>query len=282
LSYISRYDLQNTAFLNTSTDRTDRRTTLQELGLVTYHFPVIDSTNAVALKLLSEFRPKQGTIVWADDQTAGRGQIGRTWHSAPGLNLCISIILYPNIRPQDQFFLSMAAALAVRDTILHFSPGARTTVKWPNDVYVDDLKIAGILIQNAIQGNKISSCIVGIGINVNETAFPAHLPNPTSLQCLNGVMNDIPVYEVADMLISSLSVRLAYVKEDTFIRLSEEYHQVLHRKDVSTSFYLPAKETSFEGRIRRVDDHGRLVIEDVAGRFIPFQFREIEFLISAP
>ena len=168
--------------MSTLTDRSTGRTGLEAIGTVIYHFRVLDSTNTYALKLLSQIRPKAGTLISADYQTTGRGQMGRDWHSAPGLNLCLSCILYPETNAQNQFAISMAVALAVRDTVADFINQERVKIKWPNDIYVGDKKIAGILIQTSIHGNVIIYCVAGIGLNVNETDFPAELPNPTSLK----------------------------------------------------------------------------------------------------
>jgi len=257
------------------------------VGTVLYHFAVVDSTNACAAKLLSQIRLKPGTIVLTDHQTAGRGQIGRDWHSAPGLNLCLSCVLYPEIHPRQQFQISMAVALAVRETVAAICGESAVYIKWPNDVYVGDLKIAGILIQNAIQGNGITSSIAGIGINVNEVDFPGHLPNPTSLRMerYRSAMMEIPadsqeleINAVLDTLVGNLTTRTLQIGRDGS-KLFDAYQEVLYRRNVPSRFRLSNETETLEGRILRVNMQGQLVIQWLNGTLAKFQRREIEFML---
>jgi len=261
------------------------------VGTVLYHFTVVDSTNVCAAKLLSQNRLKPGTIVLTDHQTAGQGQIGRDWHSAPGLNLCLSCVLYPKIHPQQQFQISMAVALAVRETVAAICKERAVCIKWPNDVYVGDLKIAGILIQNAIQGNGITSSIAGIGLNVNEVDFPEHLPNPTSLKVerYRSLMMNIPtdghlrnreleIHAVLDMLVGNLTTRTLQIGKDGS-QLYEAYQEVLYLRNIPSRFRLSNETETMEGRILRVDPQGQLVIQWLNGTLAKFQHREIEFVV---
>lgn len=113
-------------------------------------------------------------------QSRGRGQRGNSWSSSAGANLTFSVVLCPGfLETAQQFYLSKAVSLAVCDTVESF--GVRPQVKWPNDIYIDGRKVAGILIENDLAGNFLSRSVVGIGINVNQTEFDPALPNPTSL-----------------------------------------------------------------------------------------------------
>src|ERR1035441_10550859 len=133
----------------------------------------VASTNNFAKDMLSNTRPVEGTAIMAKEQYAGRGQMGNAWETESGKNLTCSFILYPEFLEADkQFFLNMAVALAVKDFCEHVLHD-EIKIKWPNDIYYHDKKLGGILIENSISGNKISSSVIGIGINVNQTAFDA-------------------------------------------------------------------------------------------------------------
>lgn len=121
---------------------------------------------------------RHGDIVWAERQTAGRGQRGHTWTSPEGENLTFSMVLEPRFLPVgEQFLLSEAVTLALTDTFAAY--GIDTHIKWTNDIYVGDRKLVGILIEHNHAGASLSRTIAGIGINVNQTAFDPALPNPS-------------------------------------------------------------------------------------------------------
>ena len=144
------------------------------------HLPEVDSTNTW-LRNHAAALP-HGTAVTATTQTAGRGQRGNTWESAPGANLTFSLLLRPDRFPAArQFHISEAVALGVVLSLQPLLPHHSVTVKWPNDIYVGDRKICGILIENSLEGPNISHSIAGIGINVNQERFLSDAPNPVSL-----------------------------------------------------------------------------------------------------
>ncbi|MDE5927427.1 MAG: biotin--[acetyl-CoA-carboxylase] ligase, partial [Duncaniella sp.] len=125
-----------------------------------------------------------GTVVMAREQTAGRGQRGNSWEAEPGCNITLSLLLRPEgLHPARQFVISQAVSLAIADLVSHFV-AAPVSIKWPNDIYVDDRKICGILIENTITGTSIDRTIVGIGLNVNQTEFRSDAPNPVSMRQL--------------------------------------------------------------------------------------------------
>lgn len=151
------------------------------IGRTVIHLDRIDSTNNYARQLVRDKMPIEGTVVVAQVQTAGRGQRANTWLSQPGSNLTCSYILQPAfLAAPQQFLLGAAVALAVFDTVLKFVPKKAVHIKWPNDVLVEEKKIAGILIENSLRGNQIDHSVVGIGLNVNQTNFAPEL-NATSL-----------------------------------------------------------------------------------------------------
>ena len=142
----------------------------------------IASTNNYALELLANNEPIEGTAIMAEYQQSGKGQRGSGWLSDEGANLLVSLIFYPRfLSPNNQFYLNIIASLAVMETVNNFCR-ADVKVKWPNDVYANERKIAGILIENSIRGSQIFSSVIGIGLNINQTSFPQFDVEATSLK----------------------------------------------------------------------------------------------------
>ena len=228
------------------------------IGKVLLRFDELSSTNDYAAEIIAKSRPNEGTVVWADRQTAGRGQFGSSWESAPEENLTLSVILYPTfLAPQHAFRLSQCTALAVLDTVRHYLPGAASAIKWPNDIYIGDLKTAGILIQNSLGGGQISHSIVGIGLNVNQSLFHSAAPNPTSLKLQQGAA--LPREAVAATLFEALAQRYTQLQY-AFGSLAKDYHNALYRLD-RPGRYMDAQGNIFTATLRRVLDDGRLALE---------------------
>lgn len=138
------------------------------VGVPTIRLKTVDSTNKYAANFLSVSEWSEGTVILSEHQTQGRGRNNKNWNSTPGENLLISLLLKPNfIIPYEAFQLSMAMALAVTSTVSSFGIG-NVSVKWPNDVFIGDKKVAGILIENQVRGQILQSSIVGIGLNINQ------------------------------------------------------------------------------------------------------------------
>ena len=151
------------------------------------YFDSLESTNQYC-ELLDPATVGEFTVICARAQTAGIGQRGNHWHSAPGENLTFSLVLKPEfLAMEDQYMLTKAVSLGIVDWLDSCMPeGRRVYIKWPNDIYVDDRKICGVLISNRVQGNRLAASIVGVGLNVNQTVFPDWVPNPTSLKLVTG------------------------------------------------------------------------------------------------
>ncbi len=236
-----------------------------------YHFDKTASTNDDA----RDAKYRDGDIVWADFQTAGRGQRGHTWQSRAGENLTFSVVLEPTFLPvTEQFMLLEAVALALIDFFA--SLGVKTAVKWTNDIYVGDKKAVGILIEHSYAGGKLARTIVGIGINVNQTDFPSDIPNPVSLALLTGKR-----YELEALLRDfeqSLGRRYEQLRRGEWDALQSDYHSALYRRDERYVYALPNGE-KFGGIIRGVKPQGELIVELDDGRVTSFLFKEIEFII---
>ena len=178
-------------------------------------FDTLDSTNNYC-KLLDPNSVGEFTVIWAANQTAGIGQQGNVWVSEPHKNLTFSLILKPSfLALADQWLLSMTLALAVSDCLIEHLPGKNISIKWPNDIYAGSEphpcnKICGILVTNQISNSHISQAICGIGLNVNQTAFPDWLPNPTSMKLLSNVEYDLS--QTLESLISYIETRYTQLK----------------------------------------------------------------------
>lgn len=183
------------------------------------------STNSYLLQLSNVQKLSEGTVVVTDNQAQGRGQGNHSWESEPGMNLTFSMILYPVfVEASDQFILSKAISLAVYDFIAQFVPDV--SVKWPNDVYVGDRKITGILIENFIEGAYLNKSIVGIGVNINQIHFLSHAPNPVSLRQLTG--NTYPLDNCLENLCACIANRYRMMAENIH-QLHSDYQQHLYR-----------------------------------------------------
>ncbi|MCY7329582.1 MAG: biotin--[acetyl-CoA-carboxylase] ligase, partial [Saprospiraceae bacterium] len=257
------------------------------VGKVYHRFAELASTNDYAANLLAmdttspetaKSRPPEGTVVWADSQSAGRGQFGSRWESAAGQNLTLSIILYPDwLEIKDQFYLSMTIALALIDTAKQQS-GVPTaipiTAKWPNDLYLGNNKSGGILIQNSLSGNSWISAIIGIGLNVNQSSFPDMQAQPTSLALAAGQTFDLDA--VAETLFECVERRYLQLKAGHRAEIQQEYENCLFRRGIPSDFQRPDGEI-FQGMITGVHSDGRICIETTQGKEL-FGLKEVAFL----
>lgn len=237
------------------------------------HFDHIESTNSHAIELVTNSSPTEGTVISADFQTQGRGQIGRYWHSEPSMNLLFTIILYPTfLSVQNQFALSQSICLGIIRALSKL--GINAMVKWPNDIYVGDRKLAGILIQNQIQGKSLRSSAVGIGLNVNQHSFPDEIPNPISM------CNILKTSINRDEILSEIWAQIRYYYNKVALGqlddISSEYHDIMYKKDQWQWF---ETDERFKGKVKGVDKTGRLVVEQNEVD-LSFDFREIKWLID--
>ncbi|MDB5281209.1 MAG: biotin--[acetyl-CoA-carboxylase] ligase, partial [Bacteroidota bacterium] len=216
----------------------------------------IDSTNNYTKDLLSKSRPVEGTIVTAREQFAGRGQMGNNWATEAGKNITLSLILYPDFLEADkQFFLNMAVALAIKD-FCEFAIGDEVRIKWPNDIYFDDHKLGGVLIENTINGNKLSSSVIGIGINVNQIEFDPALPNPVSLQQIK--KSEFDLLNLIEQLCSFIEKYYLQLRQLHFNFLDKGYTVALYRFQQTHEF--KKGESIFKGEINGVTKEGKLII----------------------
>jgi BirA family biotin operon repressor/biotin-[acetyl-CoA-carboxylase] ligase len=237
-------------------------------------FENLPSTNAHAAYLLKRENLKEGTIVYTNYQSAGKGYSGNRWESEDGKNLLISIILFPSfLKPSDQFLISMTLSLGICDFLSRFIPGC--SVKWPNDIYINNDKIAGILIENAIIADKIEYSIAGIGLNINQEKFTGGAPNPVSLKQLSAKAYDLTATLV--LLAKDLDKRYKQMIAGDYLRIRHEYESKIFRVNEWSGFR-DSNET-FTGRILATGDYGRLKIEKKDGKIMEYSFKEVEFIL---
>ncbi len=232
-----------------------------------------DSTNSYLDRLDSQEEQPEGCVVATHTQSAGRGQRGNSWEAEPGQNLTFSLLLRPQVvPPQEQFRLSQAVALAMTDVLSRYADGF--TVKWPNDIYYHDNKIAGILIEHHLSGMKIARTIVGVGLNINQQQFLSDAPNPISLTHITGQQHDLRA--ILQEILRALSVRYTMCVGDSEV-LQSDYLAQLYRRDG----YHPYRDAAgeFEATIETVLPGGFLVLRDRAGRRREYAFKEVSFIL---
>ncbi|MBO7315794.1 MAG: biotin--[acetyl-CoA-carboxylase] ligase [Paludibacteraceae bacterium] len=234
------------------------------------------STNQLLWQLATEKNLPEGTVVHTYFQTNGRGQGSNTWESEKGKNLLFSMLLFPkNIAITQQFLLSEIVALAIKD-VLQKELNRTVKIKWPNDIYVEDKKIAGILIENKVMGNKFSSSVIGIGLNVNQTHFFSNAPNPISMKLLSN--NN---FNIEEIMVTIHSRILEYYESIGFDArtLQESYFNSLYRNDDFYA-YKNCKGELFIAKITQVLPSGQLVLVDSNNNTHTYSFKEVEFIIE--
>jgi BirA family transcriptional regulator, biotin operon repressor / biotin---[acetyl-CoA-carboxylase] ligase len=242
------------------------------LGKHIVFVPECHSTNTLALQLSQNPSTAEGTVVITNKQTAGRGQRGNVWESSPGMNLTFSVVLRPAfLTLQDQFYLTMAASLALHD-YLSAKTEKPTVIKWPNDILVHEKKICGILIENQVQGSRFIAAIAGIGLNVNQSHFSAG--TATSMALVTGREESLET--VLHGLLEYLEARYLQLRRQDHQRLKEDYLSRLYALNEPRRF--ASQGSSFEGVIQGIDENGRLAVETRHQGLRYFGIKEIALL----
>ena len=237
-------------------------------------FKNLPSTNSHAASLIKENEVPEGAVITTNYQSAGRGHGGNKWESEDGKNLLISIVLFPSmINPEDQFLLSMAVSLGICDFLERYTSGI--SIKWPNDIYVNNDKIAGILIESSIMGGSIENTIAGIGININQTKFLSNAPNPVSLANLTGKQYDLTV--CLNQLTSDLDKRYRYLIDEGSDQIRRDYLDRLYRHNQWCKYQ--DINGVFTGCLLNVTGTGRLNVEKEDGNVNEYGFKEIDFIL---
>jgi len=234
----------------------------------------IDSTNSYLKELSLKKELDNFTVAVAKHQTSGRGQMGTNWISDYDKNLTFSMLVkLNNLSIQQQFYCSMAVALGVLE-VLKGQVENKVFIKWPNDILAEDNKVAGILIENTLNGNTIKHSIIGVGLNVNQVQFPTNIGNVSSIKLLSGknIKND----ELLVKLIQSITKFMFFVKEMKFEHLKNLYLKNLYKFNEQVNF-IDSTNEKFIGKIIGVEESGRLLVETNNKKIRKFSLKEIKF-----
>lgn len=258
-------------------------------GKFLIHLAAVDSTNNFAKQHMAKSSPIDGTVILADEQFAGRGQAGTSWTSDANTNLTFSLIYHTSfLRATEQFYLNMAVSIGLvqaidallneRNSISAEDGHARMSVKvkWPNDIYVNEKKIAGVLIENSISGMQLKYSVIGIGLNVNQTEFPEGL-NAVGMKRPGG--DELDRNLVLNEMLSSIEKYFLLLKERKFELLKNKYLENLYRFREEASYSRGGE--LFRASIADVEDSGKLILQTEKGRE-HFGFKEIVFIGSGP
>ena len=233
-----------------------------------------DSTILELGRMIEQGTLDDGTVLVAENQTSGRGQAGNSWESEAGKNLLFSVVFFPEfLNVEHCFMLSKLTANSIKQVLDKFI--SDVTIKWPNDIYYQDKKITGILLENQIMDNKVSQVIVGAGINVNQEIFTSVAPNPVSLKQILGVDTDINLIlkEIVSKMLSSYEA----LKNGEYDTINRYYDESLYRKTGMHVF--SDKNGRFTARIDSVADYGGLSLVTESGETREYFFKEVSFVI---
>lgn len=235
-----------------------------------------DSTNNYANQQIRVNHIPEGTVFLTYEQTSGRGQMKNIWESESGKNLTFSLVLYPGfLEIRRQFMLSKVVTLGIYKAISKYV--SQLKIKWPNDIYVGNMKLGGILIENSIMNGLIKSSVIGIGLNVNQTVFTSPAPNPVSLQLLTNQHYDCE--KILTEIISGIDDYYKLLSLGEEEQIDSEFIACLYRLNEKHRFR--TEDDDFVGEIVGVNEIGQLLIKNPDGQIQEFHFKEVEFLMDS-
>ena len=231
----------------------------------------VDSTNNYVAKMIKDNNIDFGTVILADEQSNGRGQRGSVWHSKSGENLLFSMYLDSAILSvSNQFVLSKVVAVSIVKALHVF--GVDSKIKWPNDIYVNEKKIAGVLIESQISGQNLKSSIVGIGLNVNQSEFDDI--NATSL--INEIKEFVPIHEFNLSLINQFNFFWSEIKNGNFEKIDSLYLNYFYL--INLDRYFMDSKGVFLGEIKGVTEKGYLILESKEREKKFYDLKEVSFI----
>jgi len=245
----------------------------QYIGSIIISVSEVQSTNLYAISQLSGKEIEPGTVFLTYNQTAGRGQLNNQWESEKGKNVTFSIFLKPSVvEIQKQFMISKVVSLGVVSFLNDYVDDIH--IKWPNDIYVGDYKICGILIENAVMQKNIFWSVVGIGLNINQTTFLSDAPNPVSMKNITG--KDYDLTKILDKLLIKIDFYYQKLIDGKYDDLDVRFLKYLYRINEWCDY--KDKNHQYKGRIIGVNDIGQLQIEEEMGKVNTYNFKEVKFL----
>jgi len=243
-----------------------------KIGQKIIRLNTVDSTNNYTANLLKIGKIEHGTVILADEQTSGKGQRGASWHSKAGENLLLSVFVVPdNLSVDQQVVLTHFASVCMVEILRKIGLSAK--IKWPNDIYINDHKIAGILIENTISAGKISNSIIGIGMNVNQMDFDDIIA--TSIKKEKGEY--YPIESVVLFLIDELNRNWDNAKFPENENLKNQYLENLYLKNIEACF--EDVEGQFFGEINGISDEGLLLVtKKGSANPVKYDLKELKFI----
>ena len=233
-----------------------------------------DSTNAYLKELLVATDAPDGTIVQAEWQQKGRGQMGREWLSEPGKNLTFSILKkFSSFQVNQQFLLNIISSLAVVDVINTYDV-PQLKVKWPNDIMSGNQKICGILVENVVKGRTLKAAVIGIGLNVNQEDFPSGL-HATSMKLQTG--SEVALHTLLEAVVQALEEAIATFLRAPYDEVRKAYEALLYAKGIP-SIFETGEGQRFSAVVIGIDETGQLRLQDETGDIRSYQFNEIKML----
>ena len=246
------------------------------------HFKTLESTNQYLQNLLNEGIDIVDNIVVTDYQTSGKGQGKNVWESEDGKNLLFSIALDMSfLKAENQFILTQIVSVTMINVLKNYLPEESLFIKWPNDIYFNDKKIAGILIKNEIKGMMMGTSIIGIGLNVNQTSFDDNLPNPISMKMITGKDFDL------DELLSAISYQLSAISQQSTVNGQQQiFNFQFSTFNYTNKLYRYKQWASYEheGSVKEMmiigyDQFGRLILKEKNDREVVCDLKEISFKV---
>lgn len=238
------------------------------------YFDTLPSTNAYC-KLLDLKETEEFTVICAKKQTAGVGQRGNVWESEADKNLTFSLILHPTfLETAQQYILTKVLSLGITDWLQETLPQMPIAIKWPNDIYVGERKIGGILVENHV-GKHIESAICGIGLNINQTEFSQWIPNPVSLAQITG--HPHPLEASLTAVIEAIAKRYETVRKGRIATIDADYWgKILFREEERRYLYHGQEITA---KIVGINPFGHLQLETATGTHLSCELKELQYII---
>ncbi|MGQ8337665.1 biotin--[acetyl-CoA-carboxylase] ligase [Sunxiuqinia sp. A32] len=245
----------------------------QLIGQNIIHVQRTASSNNYAISQVHENEVKEGTVFLAYEQTSGKGQLTNKWESEAGKNLTFSIVLYPEFLDiRQQFMLSKIICLGIETFLSNIVEGVR--IKWPNDIYVEDKKICGILIENSVMNGIITQSVVGIGLNVNQLQFFSDAPNPVSLAQITNKTYDLD--DVLNGVLQGIDTFYKSLLAENFQNLDEAFCKRLFQ--LNQLCWYQDERHKYQGTIIGVNEIGQLQIQEQNGDLNEYHFKEVSYL----
>ncbi len=233
----------------------------------------VDSTNNYAMAKVHAGMASHGMVWFTHEQTAGKGQRGKSWEIEPGKNIAMSLVLQlEELNAKQQFHLSAAVALACFEFFSGYA-GEDTKIKWPNDLFWCDRKAGGVLIENIFHGKEWRWAIAGIGININQTSFDSSIKNPVSLKQITG--KEFDTIALAKELYTLLMEKISGLNAGSSEKILEDYNKHIYK--LNKNVVLKKDDVNFETVIKGVSSQGMLLTVDATDR--QFDFGEVEWVL---